>query len=337
MLSRKERIKVAAREAGFDLVGIASAKPASRDLSRFEHWTASGCAGGMEYMKRDACLRLDPGRFLAGARSVVAVAGAYPVSAQGPGPVAAYARVRDYHLVFAEALNAVEKIIQEVDASARSRIAVDSSPLLERALARRAGLGWIGYSTNLITPRFGPFVLLGFIVTTLALEPDPPAEEGGCESCGLCLEACPTGALIAPYRLDARRCIAYLTIEKKGAFDPLEAGAVGGWAFGCDLCTLACAQGTGWKGSPPARGRLFSETGSESLFLEDLLDRCEEGFKGHFRETPLLRTGKNRLIRNILTAACNRGEPWVLGRAKRYLTEGISALREAALRAVRSG
>ena len=299
MLSSEDLIKQALREQGFDLVGIAPAHPLTREALHFHRWIESGYAGGMDYLERNRAIRADPGCFVQGARSVIVVAGAYPAPDGPPGPIAAYACSRDYHLVFREALEKGVEAIHEIDAAKECRIAVDSSPLLERALAARAGLGWIGYSTNLITPRYGPFVLLGLIVTTLALKPDSPVDKSACDQCGKCLEACPTGALKAPYLLDARRCISYLTIEKKGDFETCEAEAVRGWAFGCDLCTLACASGKGWTGTPPSAGRLLRSRSLDTHDLEKLKALCEKGFKRSFKETALLRTGKRRMLRNI--------------------------------------
>ena len=241
-------IKKALREAGFDAVGIASADPLLEDDRRFRRWIEKGFSAEMEYLRTEARARSDPGRYLPGARSVIVATGAYASPRRPPGPIAAYALHSDYHLVFREALQKGVEAIEGLDPKARCRIAVDSSPLLERALAIRAGLGWIGYSTNLVTPSFGPFVLLGVIVTTLSLRPDCFLEDHTCAECRRCIDACPTGALAAPYRLDARKCISYLTIEKKGPFNDEEAARINGWVFGCDLCTAACMEG---KASPP--------------------------------------------------------------------------------------
>lgn len=324
MNATEEKIKAVLLETGFDLVGIASALPMAGEDLRLRSWIESGHAGEMEYMKRNAGSRHDPGFLLPGARSAVVAACAYAPPSGPPGPVAAYALYRDYHLVFREALARGVEVLD--GAGARSRIAVDTAPLLERALARRAGLGWIGYSSNLITPEFGPFVQLGVILTSLELEPDGNETESSCEECGRCLEACPTGALREPYRLDARRCISYLTIEKKGPFTSGEAQSLNGWAFGCDLCTLSCRK------APGRTSRLLSRK-LEDLDLERLLDRCESGFKKGFKETPLLRCGRSRLVRNILSAGMNL--PWAAERAAAHLSGGTFASRDAARRAVK--
>jgi epoxyqueuosine reductase len=336
MPSPKEKVKAALLSAGFDRVGFTSANPLHEAGERYRTWIAAKRAGGMDYLYRDMNLRAEPGRFLPGARSVVAAAAAYAPLGGRKGPLGAYAMHRDYHTVFGEALGKGVDTIKSLHPDARCRTAVDASPLLERALAARAGLGWIGQSTNLIHRDFGPFLLLGFIVTTLPLEPDKPVEDGHCRDCGKCLEACPTGALSAPFTLDARRCISYLTIEKKGPFEDWEAEAIGGWAFGCDLCTTACAQAQQGGGRSSA-GLLRPVETLREIELEGLLDLCEGGFKKAFAETPILRCGKSRLIRNLLTAGGNLSLPWVEERAEAHLRGGTSASRSAARRITKRG
>lgn len=308
MVSTEERTKGMILEAGFDLAGITTADPLPEDGDRFEAWIAGGFAGEMAYLLRSPGRRADPCALLPGARSVLAAAAAHPLPPGGSEPVAAYARLPDYHAVLRRALAYVEERLAAAHPGARFRIAVDSAPLLERALAARAGLGWIGYSCNLITPAFGPFVLLGLLLTTLELRPDRPAPEGSCADCGACLEACPTGALRSPRCLDARKCIAYLTVEKRRGFDAREAGALGGWAFGCDRCTRACLEGRGWPGTAARAGRLFAGSFLPGPWdLEGLRRRCREGFKRSFRGTVILRLGKARLLRNVAAAERNRG------------------------------
>lgn len=327
----EEEIKKALKAAGFDAVGLAPAEPLGDDGRRLMDWIGSGFMGEMQYLARNARTRSEPRSLLPGARSVIVAAAAYAPPERLQGPVAAYALYRDYHLALDDALLRGVEAIERLDGTARSRIVVDTSPLLERALARRAGLGWIGYSTNLITPSFGPFVLLGAIVTTLPLEPDEPLDGGACSECGRCIEACPTGALIEPYRLDARRCISYLTIEKKGPLDEGEAESLGGWAFGCDLCTAACMKDEEYQAP---LGLLSPDAALRDQNLEGLLNLCEKGFKGTFQNTPLFRSGKSRLVRNILTAAGNRNLPWTKERAKPHLEGGTPASRKAARRAL---
>ncbi|MHC4941557.1 MAG: tRNA epoxyqueuosine(34) reductase QueG [Planctomycetota bacterium] len=333
MVSTEENIKAALLAAGFDRVGITTADPMPEEAARLEAWLKKGYAAGMTYLKRNPDLRSDPARFLERARSVVAAAAAYDGIATPEGPIAAYALYSDYHDSLRNALLKGVEAIGKLDHTAQCRISVDTAPLLERALACRAGLGWIGYSSNLITPDFGPFVQIGLIVTTLELESDGEAPVSTCEDCGRCLEACPTGALEGPYTLDAQRCISYLTIERRGPFNPWEAGAIDGWAFGCDLCTASCMEGLNLRERIENAGLLEPSLLMEDASLARLLDLCEAGFKKSFKDTPLTRCGKSGLIRNILTAARNQGLAWAPERARPHLTGGTLASRDAALRA----
>ena len=292
--------------AGFDLAGITSADPLAGDARRMADWTASGHAGGMEYLRKNASQRGDPQSLLEGARSVIVAGAAYGLLSRAQGPVASYALFYDYHRVFHEALMRCVEAVEEIDPSARCRVCVDSSPLLERAFAARAGIGSIGLSGMLVTPGFGPCVLLGFVLTTHAFEPDAPLSKAACSECGRCIEACPAGAVIAPRVLDARRCISYLTIEKKGRFTADEAASIRGWAFGCDCCVAVCMEETGVNPHQSGRGLLKPVPGLEHADLDDLLRLCESGFKRSFKNTALFRTGKSRMIRNILSAVENR-------------------------------
>lgn len=308
----KQAIKTRILEAGFDLVGVAPGVPLAKDFSRFEEWLRHGHAGEMTYLTRDPVLRRDPAALLPGARSVIVAACAYePVIP--PGPLAAYAVRTDYHVELRRALDEAVASFRERIPEVRWRVAVDTAPLLERAYAAHAGLGWIGRSANLVTERFGPYVLLAEIVTDLDLEPDA-LHPDLCGECGQCLDACPTGALAAPHVLDARRCISYLTIEKRGPFTKEEAlwatgrTAAGNrpenFAFGCDLCLAACPHAKALiSGSARPAGKLvptLSElAAADAATLEAL---CESGFKKTFGQTPVTRAGKKGLLRNLKAA-----------------------------------
>ncbi len=306
----KNRIKDEILASGFDLAGVAAADPIGDDFARYNEWLLRGGAAGMDYLKRHASLRLDPSSLLPGARSVIVAAAAYDPIVP-PGPLAAYAVRRDYHAVFREALEPVAALIESARPGARCRVTVDTAPLLERAFGRRAGIGWIGRSTNLVTERFGPYVLLAEIVTTVELEPDRPVPSS-CGECTNCLDSCPTGALAAPFRLDARKCISYLTIEKKGEFTPHEkalfergrsqdARSTAARAFGCDLCLDVCPHAEKLiKGEITPKGRLLPPIETlRAAGIGDLRELCRRGFKKGFGGTPILRAGKKGLIRNI--------------------------------------
>ncbi|MCI0546802.1 MAG: tRNA epoxyqueuosine(34) reductase QueG [Candidatus Rokubacteria bacterium] len=243
-----EAVKAEARALGFDHVGIGSADPPEH-AAAFGRWLDAGHAGTMGYLERRRGERLDPARVLPGATSVIAVALNYFQGAPPPdptwAPVARYAWGRDYHEVMGPRLDALGAFVDQA-AGSRSRGYVDTGPVLERDLAARAGLGWIGKNTMLLHPALGSWFLIGVILTTAALAHDGPLPDR-CGSCHACLDACPTGALIAPYVLDARRCISYLTIEHRGAIAPELAGRLGPWQFGCDDCQTACP----WNGKAP--------------------------------------------------------------------------------------
>mgnify|MGYP005840113961 CR=1 FL=1 len=248
------RIKTIAGWLRLDLIGITTAAPPNRG-EYYRRWLARGYAGPLRYLTRNVRVRMDPSRLLPGARTVICAAVAYKrtdgfqpdrgedrrrVTAAPTGTVAQYARGRDYHTVLRKALG--ELVVQaraELREPFDARVLVDTAPLLERELAARAGLGWIGRNTCLLNGRLGSYLLLGEIVTTLELPPDDPVPER-CGRCERCLQACPTGALVAPYELDAARCIACLTIEQRGPIPAELHSAIGERVFGCDACQQVC-------------------------------------------------------------------------------------------------
>ncbi len=245
---RSERVKAIATAVGFDRAGVAL-PVAPPHVEFLPQWLDRGYAGQMDYLHRHLEIRLDPARLLPGARSVICVAMNYyqgdpPDGLDDPdeprGRIARYAWGRDYHVLIRERLDAlVTRLGEAVDEPFEARAFVDTAPVLERSLAAAAGLGWIGKNTMLIVPRLGSFVFLGGVVTTLALAPDRPLPDQ-CKRCRRCLDACPTGALVEPYVLDARRCISYLTIEHRQAIPDELRGAIGDRVFGCDACQHAC-------------------------------------------------------------------------------------------------
>ena len=233
-------VKALALELGFDLVAVGPAEPPEHGAA-LRRWVAAGHAGTMGYLSRRLEERLDPARVLPGARAAVCVALNYY---QGEPedtswrPIARYAWGRDYHDVIGPRLERLATHLTEA-AGARSRGYVDTGPVLERDLAARAGLGWIGKNTMLLHPALGSWFFIGVLLTTADLLADAPLADR-CGSCRACLDACPTGAFPAPYVLDARRCISYLTIEHRGEIDPALHRGMAGWQFGCDVCQDVC-------------------------------------------------------------------------------------------------
>ena len=245
-------VKQLARQIGFDLVGITPAAP----LHNGEHyraWIAAGYGGEMRYLRRNLELRLAPQKLLAGARSIVCVGlnyhrptensgGATENASDTPptGQVASYARGHDYHVVlYRMLLDLADRLRDAVETPFDARPFVDRGPILERQLAARAGLGWIGKNTLVLNPALGSFFFLGELVTTLELAPDAPLDDH-CGTCTRCLDACPTRAFTRPYEMDASRCISYLTIENRSAIPDDLAPNVGDWVYGCDICQQVC-------------------------------------------------------------------------------------------------
>lgn len=240
-MNLSERIKEKATETGFDACGIARIAPADTEAVFFDRWIREGNHAGMKYMENYRDLRLNPAGLLEGVRSVISVALNYYPERKLPDSIphiAYYAYGKDYHDVLKKKLRELWQQIRAI-AGGEARVFTDSAPLLERYWAWKAGLGWIGKNTQLILPGKGSYFFLGEIVTTLELEYDTPLPNR-CGHCTRCLEACPTGALTAPRRLNAAACLSYLTIENKEEIPPEQAALLGNRLYGCDTCQQAC-------------------------------------------------------------------------------------------------
>lgn len=308
-----------ALDLGFDVCRITTAAPPA-SAPQFLTALAEGRHAGMEWLARNAGKRVDPQQVLSGARSLVVLAASYakdsvrpPVETPpvgGRGIVARYAQHTDYHEVLAGPLRELASMIDSLGGNgARSLWYVDTGPILERDLAQRAGVGFIGKHTNLISRSLGNWFLLAEILTTVELHPDPP-EHNRCGSCTRCLEACPTGCITAPFTLDARRCISYLTIELKGPIPVELRPRIGNRIYGCDDCLAACP----WNRFAKA-GRLMSGAARSDLdqpALLDLLALDDAAFKQRFAGTPVLRTKRRGLLRNVCVALGNTGDACAL-------------------------
>lgn len=310
--ARAALVKRRAAELGFSPVGIASVEAFDVDLARAVDWLAGGLNASMAWMSPErAQLACTPDRLLEGARSLVVVGVPYagredaPEDMRARGRVARYARGADYHDVVKARLTELADVVRGFgDGETRTRIFVDSSPLPERAAAVRAGLGFVGKNTNLLTAQRGSWLLLGALLTTLALAPDPPLERD-CGRCRLCLDACPTDAFPAPYVLDANRCISYLTIEHRDAIPRDLRSAIGDRVFGCDDCQDVCPwnradRGSGWP-------ELAGTSDAAHPALSDLLELDDVAFRQRFRHTPIWRTKRRGLLRNAAVALGNVG------------------------------
>ncbi|MBI4493970.1 MAG: tRNA epoxyqueuosine(34) reductase QueG [Chloroflexi bacterium] len=310
----KRALKERAAELGLHLVGIASAEPCEGAQARTLAWLERGYQAEMGWMNEQrARLACQPEQLLPGARSVISVGVSYLAEAPEPeagvlvGRVARYAWGDDYHEVLRERLGRlVDFLEQRLGARPRARVFVDSSPFPEREAAVRAGLGFYGKNTNLLTGLLGSFLFLGAILTDAELEPDqPPARD--CGQCRLCLDACPTGALVAPYQLDARRCIAYLTIELRGSISWELRPVLGDHVFGCDICQEVCpwnrrVRPLAWPEFQPRPG-----AGARPELIP-LLALDAAGFRARFRRSPMRRARRAGLLRNVAVALGNSGD-----------------------------
>jgi epoxyqueuosine reductase len=325
-------IKKRATALGLDACGITTTDP-SRHAAFYRDWAARGEAGEMAWLARDPDRRSDPRVVLPGARSIIVVGLNYWQPAPGGrGRIARYALGDDYHDVLIEKLRALsEEIIAQ---GALAKIYVDTGPVLEKPLAQRAGLGWQGKNTMLIHPKLGPWLLLGEIITTLELEPDEP-ERDHCGSCSRCLDACPTRAITAPYQLDARRCIAYLTIELKGSIPEELRPLIGDRVYGCDECLDVCPWNRFAQTTREARFLAPGRESNSSDDLHDLLEITAAEFKRRFARSPILRVKRRGLLRNVCVVLGNIGTADDLPALRRAEQHEEPLVREHAAWAVR--
>ena len=322
-----ERIRTRAVELGFDLVGIAPAGR-SRHAAAFSRWLDEGMAGEMSWLARDRERRTDPSRVVENAASVVSLGFSYFTDAPpseywddpARGRIARYAWGRDYHAVVTPWLKALSEFIGiEAGSGTVTRYYVDTGPVMERDFAADAGNGFIGKNTLLIHPTYGSYVFLAEILVNRGLDYDTPAADdgatlrsetrvGSCGNCTRCLEICPTHAFPAPYILDSRLCISYLTIELRGSIPEELRPRMTNWIFGCDECQRVCPWVRRYKG-PNESGFLGFQPDTCTPKLVDLMKLDEEGFRRLFRGTPVTRTKRRGLLRNAAVALGNWGDP----------------------------
>ncbi len=296
----KERITSKARELGCDLIGFAAAGRLRPEGERLRGWLERGYHGTMGWMHRSSEKRGDPSLVLPGVKTIVSVGINYYTPFRheertGTGKVSRYAWGDDYHGIVTGKLEALLAHVRHLDPGVRGKVYADTGPVMEKAWAQRAGIGWQGKHTNLISMEFGSWIFLGELLLTAAIEPDP-AETDHCGNCVLCIEACPTGAITEPYLLDANLCLSYLTIEHRGPFPPEVEGKLDGWLYGCDVCQDVCpwnsdARQTVEQAFTPRAGMVERE-------LEDVLRMGEAEFSAEFRESPVKRTKITGLRRN---------------------------------------
>jgi epoxyqueuosine reductase len=291
-------VKQKARELGFDLVGIAPASP-SEYRHYLRQWLDEGRAGEMEYLSGRFDERTNPAAYFPEAASVICVGLNYFVPLEPKPPanarIARYALGDDYHELIKSRLHQLADWIREIAPDSKTRCAVDTAPVMEKELAARAGVGWVGKNTCVINEKIGSWILLGEVLTTLRLEPDDPAVDR-CGSCRRCIDACPTQAITAPYQLEARRCISYLTIEHRGGIDPELAAHFGDWLYGCDICQDVCP----WNRDPPMATDpdLQPRWKDGSLDPRQILEWTDDDYRRELRGSAMKRVKLPMLQRN---------------------------------------
>jgi epoxyqueuosine reductase len=333
--SLKERIRAEAQRLGFVSCGFARADAVPEAGERLREWLAEGRHGSMGWMEERAGQRAGPQSLWPQANSVIALAMSYAPAgdpraleaAPEVGRISVYAQGADYHKTVKKALKALARFI--VDAwPSELKVFVDTAPVMEKPLSAAAGIGWQGKHTNLLSRTHGNWLFLGVIFTELELEPDPPARDH-CGSCTRCMVACPTGAIDGPRRMDARRCISYLTIEHSGPI-PLEfREATGNRIYGCDDCLAACPWNR-FAEQAQANRAFLPRAELVAPALGDLLALDDASFREMFSGSPIKRIGVKRFLRNCLIAAGNSGDPALVARVEALRGGEDPVLAEAA-------
>ena len=295
-----EFIKLKAKELGFMSCGISKSGFLSHEADRFESWLKNNYHGKMSYMERNFDKRLDTTKLVENSKSVISLTyNYYPkkvLKSDSTFKISKYAHGKDYHLVLKKKLKQLLNIMKDKFGSFEGRVFVDSAPILERAWAKKSGLGWIGKNTNLINKQSGSFFFLAEIIVDLELNYDNTTTDH-CGSCTACIDACPTNAIYEPYKLDASRCISYYTIELKESFSSNLSSDFKDWIFGCDICQDVCP----WNRFSKANDEVPFETIPEisNFNKADWIDLTEETFKKVFKESPIKRSKFKGLKRNI--------------------------------------
>ncbi len=324
-----------ARKLGLDAIGIARLGSSGELAARLDYFLKDGRHGDMDWMEENADRRGDPLRLWPEARTAIMVGQSYapptdPLDAleqSDRGVISVYAKGRDYHDIVKKKIKSLARAFA-AKSGADVKVFVDTAPLMEKPLAMKAGLGWQGKHTVLVSREHGSWLFLGAILTTAELSPDA-AEVSHCGSCSRCLDVCPTKAFPAPYQLDARRCIAYLSIEHKGHIAPEFRTAIGNRVFGCDDCLAVCP----WNkfAATATEMRFAAQAGTDNPPLAELLALDDAAFRQRFAGTPIKRTGRNRVLRNALIAAGNSGDRSLLPQIEPLLDDDSPLVRAMAI------
>ncbi len=303
-------IKAEAARLGFMNCRVARAQPLDEDARKLEAWLNKGFHGSMSYMERHFDLRTDPSKLVPGARSVITLLMNYfPSESQQPEAplISKYAWGMDYHDVIRPRLNALLAYMREQFGEVDGRGFVDSAPVLERSWASRSGLGWLGKNANLLNKSYGSFFFIATLITDLEIEPDPPMQTDHCGTCTRCIDACPTGAIVAPGEVDASRCISYLTIELKDALMPSGFEyRTDNWAFGCDVCQDVCP----WnRFSKPHTEPAFKPIPEVlNLSTQEWMELSEESFRKFLKGSPIKRAKWGGMMRNLKAISTSQEE-----------------------------
>jgi epoxyqueuosine reductase len=336
----EQRIKAKSLQLGFILAGVTTPDPPSH-YSTFEHWLTQGHHGTMDYLARDRSRlrRADPREILPECKTILVLATPYSPpfvqkgmnqSSGSEGRIAAYAWGDDYHDVLPARMKELVQFIEEqVGHSVTNRWYTDTGPILERDLAQRAGIGWIGKNTCLINPKRGSYFLLSEILLDLDLEPDPPFTTDHCGTCKRCIEACPTDCILPDRTLDATRCISYLTIELKDDIPSELRQKIGDWVFGCDICQMVCPWNRFAQKGDPA----FADS-SPSRSITDELTLSPQEFNQRFKRSPIKRAKRRGYLRNVAVALGNTGDRIALPVLQNALSDEEPMVREHAKWAV---
>ncbi len=326
-----------AEALGFDAVGFTTPTALSADTGDYlDRFLEEGRHGDMDWLAAHAVRRRHPSALWPEARSIVMLGTSYApgrdpllvLETKDRAAISVYAQGRDYHDILKRNLKALARTLQVASGGAEVKVFVDTAPLMEKPLAQTAGLGWQGKHTNLVSRTHGSWLFLGAILTTAEINPDPP-EADHCGSCSRCLDVCPTAAFPAPYQLDARRCLAYLTIEHKGPIPVEFRVPMGNRVFGCDDCLAVCP----WnKFAETAREiRFAAQAETSEPTLADLLALDDPAFRLRFAGTPIKRTGRDRVVRNTLIAAGNSGDPSLADAVVKLLGDNSPLVRGMAV------
>ncbi len=332
-MSLAEKIKQKAREAGFDKVGICSADPLEQERQYFQEWLARNYQGTMGYLQKNLDKRADVKKVFPEAQSILACTLNYFKNEQTQpvlknAKISKYAQGKDYHDVVSGKLTQLLSAIKTLEPKTEGKIYVDTGPLLEKALAVRAGVGWQGKNTNILTDDAGSFFFLGILLLNLSLPSDQPVIDG-CRSCMRCLDACPTQAFPETYVLDAAKCIAYLTIEYRGVIEPPLSGKMQDWIFGCDVCQDVCPYNVR-DAEPTQEMELAASAELQGKTLLDFFSLSEDEFRKQFRSTPLLRAKWHGFMRNCMIAAANTQNAEAIPLIEKFLRHENNVLSETA-------